>query len=94
MRAVMVSCQENEEAFPLSMRTIDDTIEYWNKLVMKGEAQDRAKEKNIRVLQSVCNSILDKLEGVIQSLDILSLEKPSEPKRFGASNPEASGIST
>ena len=72
---------------PHAIPTIDETIEYWNKLVLKNDNQDRAKEQNIRVMQGVCTSVLDKLEGALLSLASSKWETEQGPKRLGAAVP-------
>jgi hypothetical protein len=68
--------------------TIDDTIEYWNMLVLRSDAQERAREQNVREQQGACNALLDKLEAAIHSLRVFKLEAPAgEPKLLGASSP-------
>jgi hypothetical protein len=54
--------------------------------VLKNEDQDRAREQSVRVVQGVCASVLDKLEGAILSLAFSKweVEEPKGKRRLGA----------
>jgi hypothetical protein len=80
--------QDKALTSPLALPTIDDTIEYWNKLVLRNDDQERAREQNVRLQQGACYALLDKLEAAIHALQITKLEVPAcEPKLLGASSP-------